>query len=52
MEIPYVPRTPFGRASLADDGDANKLFLTYFFSNINIDIEFLKDATWRVNMTS
>jgi hypothetical protein len=42
MEIPYVPRTPFGGALLGDEGDANKLFFTYLFSDM--DIQFLKDV--------
>jgi hypothetical protein len=28
MEMPFVPPSSFGRATLGDDGDANKLFLT------------------------
>jgi hypothetical protein len=33
MEMPYVPKTSYGYASLGDDGEANKLFLTILFSN-------------------
>jgi hypothetical protein len=44
MELRHVPRTPFGRASLGDDGDANKLFVTYLFSDMDLDIQFLKDV--------
>jgi len=43
-EMPYVPRTAYGRASLGGDGDANKLFLTYIYSDKNFDIQFLKDV--------
>jgi len=43
MEMPNVPRTSFRRASHGKDGDANKLFLTYFIG-IDIGINFLKDV--------
>jgi hypothetical protein len=44
MEMPFVPRSSFGRASLRKDGEANKLFLTYIFSDMDLGIQFLKDA--------
>jgi hypothetical protein len=44
MEILYVPRTHFGRASLEDDGDASKIFLTFLFSDMHLDIQFLKNV--------
>jgi hypothetical protein len=34
----------FGRASLGDDGDANKLFLTYLFIDKDLGIQVLKDV--------
>ena len=42
-ELPYVPATSFRRDSLGYPCDANKLFLTFLFSDRNIDIQFLKD---------
>jgi hypothetical protein len=44
MEMPFVPRSSFGRTSLGKDGEANKLFLTYLFSDMDLGIQFLKDA--------
>jgi hypothetical protein len=44
MEMPFVPRSSFGRASLGKDGEANKLFVTYLFSDMDLGIQFLKDA--------
>jgi hypothetical protein len=44
MEMLYVPRTSYGRASLGDDGEANKLFLTFLFSDTDFGIQFLKDV--------
>jgi hypothetical protein len=44
MEMPYVPSTSYGRASLGDDGEANKLFLTFLFSDTDLGIQFLKDV--------
>jgi hypothetical protein len=41
MGMPYVPKTSYGRASLGDDGEANKLFLTFFSDT---GIQFLKDV--------
>jgi hypothetical protein len=32
-EMPYVPKTSFERESLGFSGEANKLFLTFLFSN-------------------
>jgi len=43
-ELPYVPTTSFRRASLGYPGDANKLFLTFLFSDLNIGIHFLNDV--------
>jgi len=43
-EMQYVPRTSYGRASLGDDGDANKLFLTYLYSDEDFGIQFLNDV--------
>jgi hypothetical protein len=44
MEMPLVPRSSFGRASLGKDSEANKLFLTYLFSDMDLGFQFLKDA--------
>jgi hypothetical protein len=44
MEMPYVPKTSYGRASLGDDGQANKLVFTFLFSDMDTGIQFLKDV--------
>jgi hypothetical protein len=44
MEMHFVPRSSFGRASLGKDSDANKLFLMYLFSDMDLRIQFLKDV--------
>jgi hypothetical protein len=44
MEMPYMPKTSYGRASLGDDGEINKLFLTCLFSDMDVGIQFLKDV--------
>jgi hypothetical protein len=44
MEMPFVPPSFFGCATLGDDGDANKLFLTYLFIDKDLGIQFLKDV--------
>jgi hypothetical protein len=44
MEMPFVPRSSFGRASLGEDGDANKLILTHLFIDMDLGIQFLKDV--------
>jgi hypothetical protein len=44
MEMPYVPQKSYGRASLGDDGEVNKLFLTFIFSNADLGIQFMKDV--------
>jgi len=44
MEMPYVPKSSYGRASLGDDGEANKLFLVFLFSDTDLGIHFLKDV--------
>jgi len=43
-ELPYVPTTYFRWDSLGYPGDVNKLFLTFLFSDRNINIQFLKDV--------
>jgi len=43
-EMPYVPQTSFRRDSLVYCGDANKLFLTFLFSDHAIGLQFLKDV--------
>jgi len=42
IEMPYVPRTSYGRASLGDEGDANNLlvFFTYLFSDNSLATSF------------
>jgi hypothetical protein len=42
MVMPYVPKTSYRCASLGDDGEANKLFLTFLFSDTDVGIQFLK----------
>jgi len=44
MEMPFVPRSSFGRDSLGKDSEANRLFLTYLFSDMDFGIQLLKDA--------
>jgi hypothetical protein len=39
-----VPKTSYGCASLGDDGEANKLFLTLLHSDTDLGIQFLKDV--------
>jgi len=43
-ETPYVPKTSFQRHSLGFNGDANKLFLMFVFSDHAIRLQFLKDV--------
>jgi len=43
-EMHYVPKTSFGRDSLRYSGEANKLFLTFLFSDHAIGLQFLKDV--------
>jgi hypothetical protein len=43
-EMPYVPKTSFERESLGFCGEANKLFLTFLFSNHAIGLQILKDV--------
>jgi hypothetical protein len=40
-EMPYVTKTSFGRDSLGYSDEANKLFLTFLFSNHAIDVQVL-----------
>jgi hypothetical protein len=44
MEMPYVPKISYGRASLGDDGKVKKQFLTFFFSDTDLGIQFFKDV--------
>ena len=41
---PYVPSATFGSATLGANGVANKLFLTFLFSNSEVGVQFLKDV--------
>jgi hypothetical protein len=43
-EMPYVPKSSFERDSLGFSGEANKLFLTFLYSNHAIGVQFLKDV--------
>ena len=43
-EMPHGPETSYGRVSLGDDGEANKLLLTFLFSDTDLGIQFLKDV--------
>ena len=38
----HVPQLSFGRV-MCDDGDANRFFLTYLFTDQAVAIEFLED---------
>jgi len=42
--MPNVPKTSYGRDSLGYGGDANKLFLTFLFSDHAIGIQFITDV--------
>jgi len=42
-EMAFVPSS-CGRDTLEKDGDANKLFLTYLFIDVDLGIQFLKDV--------
>jgi hypothetical protein len=44
MEMLCVPKTSYRRAWLGDDGEANKVFLTFLFSDTDLGIQFLKDV--------
>jgi len=44
MEMPFVPQSSFGCDWLGKDGEANKLFLSFLFSDMDLGIQFLKDA--------
>ena len=44
MEMSLVPPSSCGRDTLGKDGDANKLLLTYLFSDVDLGIQFLKDV--------
>jgi hypothetical protein len=44
ITLPSVPATSYGRATLGEEGVANKLFLTFVFSDKNVGIDFLKDV--------
>jgi len=41
--MPSVPRLSYGRQMLRSDGDPNRLFLIYLFTDHSMAIEFLKD---------
>lgn len=41
---PYVPSMTFGHAMLDANSFANKLFLTFLFSDPNVSVHFLKDV--------
>jgi len=43
MEMSFVPSS-CGRKTIGKDGDANELFLTYLFSDVDLGIKFLKDV--------
>ena len=44
MEMSFVPQSSCGRKTLGKEGDANKLFLTYLFIDVDLGIQFLKDV--------
>ena len=39
----YIPRLPFGRRMLRDDGAPNRFFLMYLFCNESMALQYLKD---------
>jgi hypothetical protein len=41
---PFILSMPNGRAVRGQDGVANKLFLTFLFSNKETGVQFLKDV--------
>jgi hypothetical protein len=43
-QLPYVPRSSYGRDTLGSSGDANKTFLAFLFSDHATGVEFLKDV--------
>jgi hypothetical protein len=42
VKMPHAPRISYGRASLGGDGDKNKLFHSYHYSEKDLGIQFLK----------
>jgi len=44
MEMPYVPKSSYGCASLGDDVEREKLFLKFFFSDTDLSIQFFKNV--------
>jgi hypothetical protein len=43
MEMPFAPRSSFGREGLGTDSDSNSKFLTSLFMDMDLGIQFLKD---------
>ena len=42
--LPSVSATSYGRATLVEEEVANKLFVTFLFSDKNVGIQFLNDV--------
>jgi hypothetical protein len=40
LEMSFVPPSSFGREMLGKDGDANKLFLTFLYSDRDLGSSF------------
>jgi len=43
QEMPFVPRSSYGRQMLREDGGQNSNFLTYLFCDNGFGMQFLKD---------
>jgi hypothetical protein len=51
--MPFILSMPYRQAVLGQDGNANKLFLTFLFSNKEVGVQFLETwssfkARWRI----
>ena len=44
ITLPSVSATSYGRATLVEEEVANKLFVTFLFSDKNVGIQFLNDV--------
>ena len=44
QEMPYVPRSSYGRGMLPENGGTNKIFRTFLFCNQATALQFLKDV--------
>jgi hypothetical protein len=44
QEMPFPPRSSYGRRMLREDGDPNRDFVTYLFCDHGFAMQFLKDV--------